>query len=176
VTSVSDVFSAGTAVREDQFIIHVGVSGIALPSTFSWTSKEGGDLTSDSVYTRPGGLQPGIQLGGPSSRSDCTVKRQYTSNLDGGGFVTQLSNVCGNAAMWVSWTPIDGNQNPNGNTHLLTGILKEVQVPQYDANATGAGFLTLVMACDQLESEQASQNSSSPVAAAGTATTQAYDN
>jgi hypothetical protein len=159
------VFSAGTAVREDQFIIHVGVNGVQLPTTFSWTSKEGGDITTESVYSRPGGQMPGIQLGGPGSRSDCTVKRHYTSNID--SYVTALENACGNAAMWVSWTPIDGNQNPNGDTHLLTGIIKEVMVPQYDANASGAGFLTLVMACDQQDSQSSNKTSNSPVFAAG---------
>lgn len=164
-TAKSDVFSAGTAVREDQFIIHVGVDGVQLPTTFSWTSKEGGDITSDSTYSRPGGLQPGIQLGGSSSRSDCTIKRHYTTAMD--AYVTKLAGVVGNAPMWVSWTPIDGNQNPNGDTHLLTGILKEVQVPQYDANANGAGFLTLVMACDQTESSSDNKSTASPVWNAG---------
>lgn len=139
-------FTIGQLVREDQFIIHVGVAGIKFPNTFSWTSKEGGDVTADSTFTRPGGLNPGIQLGGPSTRSDVTVKRQYSSGLD--NIFIQLENGCGNAAMWVAWTPIDANQNPNGSTHVLSGILKEVQAPQYDANATGAGFLTLVMSPD----------------------------
>lgn len=164
--SYNDVFSAGTAVREDQFIIHVGVDGVALPKTFSWTSKEGGDVTADSVFTRPGGLMPGIQLGGPGSRSDCTVKRHYTTAID--NYVEALEAACGQAAMWVSWTPIDANQNPNGDTHLLTGILKEVQVPNYDANANAAGFLTLVMACDQLAGAATTNKvSRSPVFTAG---------
>ncbi len=165
--SYSDVFSAGTAVREDQFIIHVGIDGVKLPTIFSWTSKEGGDTTSDSVFSRPGGLQPGIQLGGPASRSDCTVKRHYTSTID--SYIETLEGLCGQAAMWVSWTPVDANQNPNGDTHLLTGILKEVQPPNYDANANAAGFLTLVMACDQQPGAPTTNNpSNSPVFVAGT--------
>jgi hypothetical protein len=139
--------TAGTPIREDQFIIHVIVNGVSFPSTFSWTSKEGGDVTADSTYTRPGGLMPGIQLGGPVTRSDVTVKRQYTTVLD--PWLKRLEDACGNARMSVSWTPIDANQTPNGNTHTLSGVLKEIQAPAADANATGAAFLTLVMACDQ---------------------------
>lgn len=165
-SSYSDVFAAGAAVREDQFIIHVGVDGVQLPKTFSWTSKEGGDTTSDSVFSRPGGLQPGIQLGGPASRSDCTVKRHYTTSID--QYVEALELACGQAAMWVSWTPIDANQSPNGDTHLLTGILKEVQIPQYDANTNAAGMITLVMACDQQPgAPTTNKTSNSPVFTAG---------
>ena len=167
MAQTSDVFSAGTAVREDQFIIHAAVDGVPIPSIYSWTSKEGGDTTSESVFSRPGGLQPGIQLGGPASRSDCTVKRHYTSVLD--SYVEALQAACGNAQMWVSWTPIDANSNPNGETHLITGILKEVMTPQYDANANAAGFLTLVMACDQAAgTPQPNQATASPVFTAGT--------
>ena len=143
----------GVAIREDQFIIHVGVTGppaINFPSTFSWTSKEGGDVSAQNVNTRPGGLMPAVDLGGPASRSDCTVKRQYTTALD--PYVKLLEAGCGNARMWITWTPIDANQVANGATHGLTGVLKEVQVPAYDANAAAAGFITLVMSCDEAPS------------------------
>jgi hypothetical protein len=112
----------GVAIREDTAIIHVSVTGVAFTSTYSWTSVEGGDITSDTVYTRPGGLQPGVQLGGPSSRSDVTVKRQYTSELD--LFLEQLENASGAARMSVSWTPTDSDGNKNGATHTLTGFAR----------------------------------------------------
>ena len=139
--------TAGVAVREDTAIIHCTVSGVSFPNTFSWTSAEGGDISADSVYTRPGGMQPGVQLGGPKTRSDLTVKRQYTTALD--PFLKQLEDAAGGARMSVSWTMTDADGNANGETHTLTGVLKEVQWPQFDANSTAAGFLTLVMACDQ---------------------------
>jgi hypothetical protein len=137
----------GVAIREDTAIIKVHVTGVGFTDTYSWTSVEGGDITSDSVYTRPGGLQPGVQLGGPSSRSDVTVKRQYTNSLD--AYLEQLENASGAARMTVSWTPLDADGNQNGNQHTLTGVLKEVQWPMFDANSTAAAFLTLVMAADQ---------------------------
>lgn len=90
---------------------------------------------------------PGVQLGGPQTRSDCTVKRQYTTALD--PWVEPLERACGNARMSVSWTPIGADQQPNGALHQISGILKEVQVPGADANANAAGFLGLVMSCDQ---------------------------
>ncbi|MDR2380662.1 MAG: ribbon-helix-helix domain-containing protein, partial [Bifidobacteriaceae bacterium] len=33
----------------------------------------------DDAFTRPGGMQPGINLGGPSKRSDVTVQMQYSA-------------------------------------------------------------------------------------------------
>lgn len=137
----------GVAVREDTAIIHCSVSGVNFPSTYSWTSVQGGDISSESVYTRPGGMNPGVQLGGPKTRSDLTVKRQYTTALD--PYLEQLEAAAGGARMSVTWKTLDADGNPNGNAHTLTGVLKEVQWPQFDANANAASFLTLVMACDQ---------------------------
>jgi hypothetical protein len=141
-------YTAGVAVREDTAIIHVTVTGVNFPDIFSWTSAEGGAVTSNSTFTRPGGMVPGVQLGGPAERSDLTVKRQYTSDLD--PYLEALEAAAGSARMSVSWVPLGPDMNYNGNQHHITGILKEVQWPMFDANSNAAAFLTLVMACDAL--------------------------
>ena len=135
-------------IREDQFLIHAGVDGVSLPRTHSWQSKEGGDVQSDAVVTHPGGMKKAITLGGPNKRSDATVKRMFTDTLM--PYVTQLENACGNAGMWVSWTPMDANGVAIPNTTVtLTGVLKEVQVPPANANSTGEAALALVMSCHE---------------------------
>lgn len=137
----------GTLLREDQFLIHAGVAGINMPATTSWTSKDGGDVQAQNVNTRPGGMLPALDLGGPANRSDCTVKRQYSVELH--PYIPLLERGVGNARMWVSWTPLDANGATNGDTLTLTGVLKEVLVPTVDANTAAAAFLTLIMSCDQ---------------------------
>lgn len=147
-------------IREDQAFIAVQVGGVnALDSedtTFSqlssavptsgWTSLEGGDVEAEDVFTRPGRMKPGINLGGPSKRSDATVKVQYSTTLD--PIIQKLEALAGKRSMAVSWTLLDADGNTNGSTNTLTGVLKQVMRPNFDANASGAAFLTLVMACN----------------------------
>lgn len=130
-------------LRQDQAAISVTVTGVALPFIKSWTMLEGGDVEAEDTKTRPGGMLPQVNLGGPSSRSDCTVTRNYSAALH--PYIVQLENVAGRAAMKVAYTILDANGVPSGPTVTMTGILKTVTRPNFDANATGAAFLSLVM-------------------------------
>jgi hypothetical protein len=137
-----------TYLREDQFLIHAGVNGVSIPSVHSWQSKEGGDVQSDAVVTHPGGMLGAITLGGPNKRSDVTVKRIFQDTDM--PFVRPLEQACGNSRGWVSWTPLDADKNPVANsTMTLNGVLKEVQSPQGNANATGPANLGLVFSVDE---------------------------
>ncbi len=134
-------------LREDQFAIHVAVAGVAL-DTSVWTSLEGGDIEGQNVNTRPGGMAPAVELGGPVSRSDATVKRQYSSDKLH-PLILKLEAAAGKAAVAVSYTPLDADGNPAGLTITMTGILKSVMRPNADANASAAGFLSLVIGLNQ---------------------------
>ena len=140
--------SAPLYLREDQAIIHAGVNNINFPSTYSWSSLEGGIVEANSTFTRPGGMLPGVHLGGPSERTDVTVKRQFTIPLQ--AFVTQLEDAVGIAGAWVSYVMLDYNKNPSGPTVNLTGILKHVVRTNLDANNAAAAFLGLVIAVNQV--------------------------
>jgi hypothetical protein len=133
-------------LRADQAAIHASVDGSGLDKNV-WTTMDGGDMTATDTKTRPGGMGDEITLGGPRTRSDCTITRQYTTGMLHGLFPT-LERLCGNASMSVSWTPLDGDGNTNGETHGISGKLKEVMRGKFDANASEAVFLTLVMSCN----------------------------
>lgn len=133
-------------LREDQAAIHVGVAGVALDNS-AWAAFEGGDAEAQNVNTRPGGMQPAVELGGPVNRTDVTVKRLYSDQMH--ALLYQLDALTGKASMWASYTPLDANGNPMGDTITITGILKQTMRPNYEANTVGAQFLTLVMACNQ---------------------------
>lgn len=152
-------------LREDQAAITVQLGGVnaldpqdtpfsALtsavnlgPNSGTWSSLEGGDVEAEDVFTRPGGMKAGVNLGGPSKRSDATVKIQYSFALD--AILGQLEQLVGKRSMAVSWTALDADGLPNGNSqNTITGVLKQVMRPNFDANATGAGFLQLVMSCN----------------------------
>lgn len=133
-------------LTESNAIIHAGVSGISLPTTYSWTSLEGGDVQAETVNTMPGGMQPAISLGGPAKRTDITVKRPHDPALQQN--VLALENHAGKRAAWVSYTHLDPDGNKVGKTYTMNGTLKEVQRPNYDANGTGVAYLTLVITPD----------------------------
>lgn len=133
-------------MREDQFLLHAGVTGVNLPSTYSWASMEGGDLEAQNVKTHTGGMLPEQDLGGPSTRTDATMQRNYNAALH--AYFVQLENTVGKGGMWMSWTPLDANGNPNGGTVTITGKVKSAKPSGRNANNTGPAYLVVVMSCD----------------------------
>lgn len=133
-------------LRSDQTLIHVTITGSFLDKS-AWASMDGGDMTATDTKTRPGGMGDEKNLGGPRSRTDCIVERQYTNDLIH-PIIANLESLCGTGAGKISWTTLDGDGNPNGPTESITGVLKEVKKPKWDANASGTAFLTLTFGCD----------------------------
>lgn len=117
----------------------------------------GGDVEADTRNIRPGGILGARSLGGPSKRTDVTVKHLYDVGHGSNSFhffIKQLDDVCGFASMTVSYTPLDADGNPNRNkTVAYTGTLKSVQHPTFDLNSTNPATLTLVMDADMPSAE-----------------------
>lgn len=134
-------------IREDMAIIHAHVDGVNYPSVYSWAALEGGVVEAEAVYTRPGGGMPGLQLGGPKTRGDITVRRQMTPELQ--PFIIPLEEACGHTAAWAAYTLIDRNQNPVGPTVQMNGILRSVVRMNFDANNAAAGFLGLIISLNE---------------------------
>ncbi len=141
-----------TYLREDQATISVDIPDLPgnLPQVKSWTSLMGGDLESADVKTRPGGMVGQINLGGPTTRTDATVTRPYTNELH--PHIVDLENIAGTAHMTIHYSILDTRGNVVGKTVAMTGILKNVTRPQFDANAENTAMLTLVMGCDVVSS------------------------
>jgi|SRR5947209_112366 len=136
-----------TFMREDQFLLQCSVAGVNLPIVYSWAEWEGGDVEGEDQKTRPGGMLPQVNLGGPATRTDVTMRRQYSAQLH--PFIVALENVAGKASGTLSYTPLDANGNPNGGTVTITGILKNVVPPPKNANQANPAFLGLVFGVNQ---------------------------
>jgi|SRR5581483_172257 len=130
-------------LTEQQALIKAGVNQVALPSVFSWTSLEGGDVEAQTVNTLPGGMQPAVALGGPAKRNAVTVKRPYDTTTD--NVIVQLENQVGKSGAWVSFTLLDAEGNPGAHTETITGVLKQVLRPNFDANGSAVAYLSLVI-------------------------------
>ena len=135
-----------TYLREDQATISVPILPVGLPYVLSWATLAGGDLESEDVKTRPGGMVDQVNLGGPTTRTDATVTRPYTGELH--PYITPLEEVAGSGAMAISYAALDANKNVIPPTVTLGGILKNVQRPNWDSNTNGTAMLTLVMGCN----------------------------
>lgn len=135
-----------TYLRQDQATISVPVLPVALPYVKSWATLEGGDLESEDVKTRPGGLVGQVNLGGPTTRSDATVMRPYTVELH--PYIVALEEVAGLGTMHITYSILDTTGHVIGPTVTLRGILKNVTRPNFDSNASGVAMLSLVMGCD----------------------------
>ncbi len=163
-----------TYLRQDQATISVFVWNPAtglpaqLPWVKSWASIKGGDVDAATVASRPGGILGEINLGGPSSRSDVTVSRPYTSELH--PFISRLDSWAGTTAMVVSYAMLNYKRKDfshnraiqwevTGPTVTVNGILKSVVRPEYDAEVEGVAMFSLVMACFVESSESKSSES-----------------
>lgn len=141
-----------TYLRQDQATISVPYLPLpapynaGLPWVKSWATLEGGDLESEDTKTRPGGMTTQVNLGGPTTRTDCTVSRPYTAELH--PFIVALEQVAGQAGMHITYSILDGAGNVIGPTVTLKGILKNVTRPNFDSNTSGTAMLSLVMGCN----------------------------
>lgn len=139
--------------REDQAAIHVSVDGVPLDNEV-WSALEGGDSQAQNVKHRPGGMGDEIELGGPVSRSDLTVKRMYSDVLH--ALIVNLENAAGKRVGTASYTPLDADGNVAGQTITYSGVLKSVTRPNAEANSNAAAELVLVFGVN--EKVVASQN------------------
>ncbi len=134
--------------REDQAEILASLddSPALLPAT-AWVSLEGGEIEAENVKTRPGGMAPQIDLGGPSTRADVTVKRLMDDTIAPN--LPVIENLTGKGTGWVSYQLKDKNGVKVAGTQIrMTGVLKKVEHGNYDANATNPQWLSLIFSLD----------------------------
>jgi predicted permease len=137
---------ATTYITASQAVISASISGITLPSVYSWSSFEGGDAQSATSQLLPGGMQNAIALPGPVTRTNVTVKVPWTISYQ--AIVTALEAAVGKSKMSASFQTTDADGNISGTQVTRTGYLKEVQIPSWDSKSGEAVYLGLVMECD----------------------------
>jgi len=109
----------------------------------AFDKKTGGELDSDEVTYYPGGMVPRISLGGRVNPGNLTLQRIY-DRLDDHVHIARMLKAVGRGRVRVTQRPmdIDGNLSPQKAVHW-SGVLKRVQVPDVDSEATGAALLEI---------------------------------
>lgn len=133
---------ARTYVTSHEAIITVSLAGVTFPTVKSWATFQGGDLSAATSQLLPGGLVRAVAMPGPPTRTNVTVTLPYSTDIH-----AILNNIeaAVNHAMTAAYTPTDVDGNPNDVTVTRTGLLKEPQIPTWDAKSGEPVFLGLVM-------------------------------
>lgn len=125
--------------RKDTFRVEATVEGIG--SLGVCRAQDGGDIESEETKVRPGGMGAEISLGGARSRNAMTLKfwnNEYVESL-----TPALERAAGSADAVISRVPLDADGNPNGRGRTFTGVLRNVKMPEYDADSNDASELEL---------------------------------
>jgi hypothetical protein len=126
--------------RQDTWDVTATLDGVDLGT---WDKKDGGDIDSDDVSYKPGGMAPRISLGGTVNVANVTISRLYDLSRDQLNIHWLISRV-GKGWIVVKQTPLDNDGNNNGYDPLTyQGVLKRVGPPPVDSEGTDAALLEL---------------------------------
>lgn len=150
---------ARTYLRQDQAAITIDIPDLpAFTSQLhgtSWATLEGGDIESEDTKTRPGGMIPQVNLGGPTTRNDATISRPYTAELH--PYLQPLEVLAGRSIVTIKFVILQASGSTfaghPGAVYSMGGVLKNVVRPNWDSNATGTAMLSLVIGMNVAASE-----------------------
>lgn len=126
-------------MRQDLYQVTATVDG---SQTGVWDKCDGGEVDSNEIKYKPGGLSPERSLGGTVTISNVTITRLHDVDRDNALRKRLLSRV-GKAPVTVTKQPLDADGNPKGSPDIYTGVLKKVTSPEADSAATSAALWAL---------------------------------
>lgn len=132
--------------REDQFSVSVVVGGRSLGV---FDTKEGGEVDSEELKYRPGGMAPQLSLGGFQNVGNVTVGRLFDLSRDLPD-VPFLSHRAGKADMTVVVQHLDVDGNPFGKPYTYLGKFKQYTLPDHNSESSDAAMLELEMSSAKL--------------------------
>lgn len=141
-------------MRQDQFNVTVAVTD---PDTGqhvnlgTWAKATGGDVDSTETKYRPGGGAEEITIGGAKSTSNVVVEKLCIVDVDGAN-IAKWMGWAGRAQCSVTFHFLTPNYSATGVSLTYQGQIKKVTPPQPDANAQGAGLITLELSVAGLPS------------------------
>ena len=128
---------AGT--RQDQYSVTVIIDGV---NTGIWDKMSGGEMDSEEVKYRPGGMAEQISLGGSRQIGNVTVSRLYDLDRDHPTIKTWM-NRAGKAQVSVSKQTLVSDGNAYGAPLVYNGVLKTVTPPEHDSESSDAAMVEL---------------------------------
>lgn len=125
--------------RADQYAITVTADGVDLGL---WAKLEGGEIDSEETKFKPGGMLPGVSLGGTVEVGNVTVSKLYTLD-ETAPRMRSLRGRVGKADMVVNRQSLDVDGNVYGDPWVYRGKLKTITLPEVDSESSDAAIVAL---------------------------------
>lgn len=141
-------------IREDQADIRLTVydsngNQIAIGDGNSWATYAGAELEAAGAKTRPGGMGYEIELGGPASRSDCTIEIQNSDTMVGQhNFLESRVSRSARAYIVVNYLDDEGHTIP-GKSFKISGRLKKAALPGQNYNSATVGMYSVILGANE---------------------------
>jgi hypothetical protein len=127
------------ATRADTWRITVGVNGV---HTGVWDVKEGGDVDSNELTYKPGGMVDPISLGGTRNVNNVTLRRNYRLGRDH-AVSQRWINWVGKGKVTINQQPLDEDGNSWGKPITYKGTLKRCKLPDVDSQSSDAAMIEI---------------------------------
>jgi hypothetical protein len=134
-------------IRDDEADIRLTVDGV--PYGGPWATYAGAALTAAGSKTRPGGMGKQVALGGPATRSDCTLTIQNSDTMVASHPKLESRVGKGKCLATVTYLDSEGNVIP-GAQFRVTGRLKTAELPGQNYDSPNVGMYTVVIDCDEV--------------------------
>src|SRR5262245_9657717 len=123
-------------MRADQWLITASLDGVALGVFDKWT---GGEVSADDQKYRPGGMQPHVSLGGPTTVDNVTGSRLAQPTDDLHALIARV----GKGDLVCSRQALDADGNAFGRPLVYRGKLTRVGPNEIDSESNDAALLEL---------------------------------
>lgn len=130
--------------RQDMERVTVTVADRALGV---WDTFSGGEADSDDTQHRPGGMGEQESLGGPKTRGNFTISRNYRLERDH-PIAKWLDSQAGIGRVVAVRQYLNPDKTPAGEPVTYTGTLKSVTPPDHDSNSSDAAMLSIEVTAD----------------------------
>jgi len=141
-------------IREDQADIRLTVydkngAPVSIGDGNSWATYAGAELEAAGAKTRPGGMGYEIELGGPASRSDCTVEIQNSDTMIAlHSFLESRVSRSARAYIVVTYLDDEGNTIP-GAQFKINGRIKKAALPGQNYNSPTVGMYAVIVGANE---------------------------
>ena len=125
--------------RQDQYAVTLTVDGRDFGT---WDMLKGGEIDSEELKFKPGGMASSVSLGGAVEVSNLKVSRLYSLSRDSTQIHWLISRV-GKGDCVLNRQSLDVDANVYGPPLVYTGKLKNVTPPEVDSTSSDAGLIEL---------------------------------
>lgn len=125
--------------RQDQYNVTLTIGDV---DWGTWDKLNGGEIDSEELKYKPGGMGAQLSLGGSQEVGNITVSRLYELVRDHNQIGVLITGV-GKLDVTVNRQPLDVDGVSYGSPIVYTGKLKALTLPEVDSESSDAALVEL---------------------------------